>query len=240
MELIKTLEKVKSYLIQGSYQGAVHVLDGAIVEAESIQSECEMLRVRVGEMAAEIERLNVANDQITKAQIDNYNMATDAWDENKLLRSENARLQSIIDEANAQEPNCWRVSHRSFCGTTTDSKEIAEDPFYDGCVINLYSRPIPVQPSPAVAVPDDWRIVEKKTCYALICGNEVIATLAGSEAQENAAIIAKLLASPRIAEQDVREILDAYWNSTDDCGDWLKSVDGRALLNKLNGRYERG
>lgn len=39
---------------------------------------------------------------------------------------------------------------------------------------------------------------------------------------------------PRITEQDVREILEAYWDSHDDCGDWLKSVDGRDLLNKLN------
>ena len=58
MELNKMLEKVKYYLLQGAYQGADHVLDGAIVEAESIQSECETLRVRVGEMAAEIERIN--------------------------------------------------------------------------------------------------------------------------------------------------------------------------------------
>ncbi len=54
------------------------------------------------------------------------------------------------------------------------------------------------KPSPAVAVPENWRIVEKKTCYALMCGNEVIATMAGTEAQENAATIAKLLSSPAL------------------------------------------
>lgn len=38
----------------------------------------------------------------------------------------------------------------------------------------------------------------------------------------------------RITEQDAREILESYWNSHDDSGDWLKSEDGRALLDKLN------
>lgn len=46
-----------------------------------------------------------------------------------------------------------------------------------------------------VSVPEGWRIVEKPTCFALLDGNQVVATLAGPEAEENAAIIAALLAS---------------------------------------------
>jgi hypothetical protein len=102
----------------------------------------------------------------------------------------------------------------------------------------VLAEPEFLQPSPAVAVPENWRIVEKKTCYALMCGNEVIATMAGTEAQENAATIAKLLSSPRITEQDAREILKA-WLHVDpwDFNKWI-DADGRALLNKLNAKQE--
>lgn len=44
-----------------------------------------------------------------------------------------------------------------------------------------------------VSVPQSWRVVEKPTCFALLDGNQVIATLAGPDAEENAAIIAALL-----------------------------------------------
>ncbi|XAI95230.1 hypothetical protein [Leptolyngbya phage Lbo-JY16] len=46
-----------------------------------------------------------------------------------------------------------------------------------------------------VSVPEGWSIVEKPTCFALLEGNQVIATLAGPDAEENASIIAALLAS---------------------------------------------
>jgi len=51
-----------------------------------------------------------------------------------------------------------------------------------------------------VALPDGWRIVEKKTCYTLLNGNEVVATLAGPDAHDNAAIIAHALAAPVTAQ----------------------------------------
>jgi len=47
-----------------------------------------------------------------------------------------------------------------------------------------------------VAVPEGWRLIENKTCYSLTCGGQVIATLAGPAAKENAALIVALLAAP--------------------------------------------
>lgn len=107
-------------------------------------------------------------------------------------------------------------------------------------VLNLLRQ---VKQSPAVAVPKNWRLTEKKTCHALMCGNEVIATLAGSGAQESAAIIAKLLSSSRITEQDAFSIIDDFLLycrekkesdiATIFFDEWIES-EGCALLNKLN------
>jgi hypothetical protein len=55
-------------------------------------------------------------------------------------------------------------------------------------------------------VPEGWRIVEKKTHYQLNCGNDVIATLTGPAAEENASIIARAIAAPQAA---ARELTDA-------------------------------
>lgn len=117
--------------------------------------DIEKMQIRMGEMAAEIERLNVANDQITKAQLENYKLATDAWDSNKLLRAENARLQAIIDEANAQEP----VEVANIAGRIHDfimEKEMGDYPSFDDIYdligfAELYARPIPAQQSPVTA-----------------------------------------------------------------------------------------
>lgn len=45
-------------------------------------------------------------------------------------------------------------------------------------------------------VPEGWKLVTKKTCYALMHDGAVIATLAGPESEANAAIIARMLAAP--------------------------------------------
>ena len=45
-------------------------------------------------------------------------------------------------------------------------------------------------------VPEGWKLVTKKTCYALMHDGAVIATLAGPESPANAAIIARMLAAP--------------------------------------------
>lgn len=56
------------------------------------------------------------------------------------------------------------------------------------------------------ALPEGWKLIEKKTCYVLIENGQVLATLAGPESVENATRIARALAAtapnagaPRIA-----------------------------------------
>jgi len=88
MELTKTLEKLKSYLLQGAYQGAGHVLNSAIFEAMSIQSEFETLSVRVGEMAAEIERLQGVIDEANAQEAYGWDSAGDlVYDIDTALKS---------------------------------------------------------------------------------------------------------------------------------------------------------
>ena len=48
----------------------------------------------------------------------------------------------------------------------------------------------------AQQVPQGWKLVEKKTCFVLQNGREVIATLAGPNAESYAATIAALLTTP--------------------------------------------
>lgn len=45
-------------------------------------------------------------------------------------------------------------------------------------------------------IPAGWKLLAKKTCYVLMHDGAVIATLAGPESKENAAIIARMLAAP--------------------------------------------
>lgn len=73
-------------------------------------------------------------------------------------------------------------------------------------------------------------------------GDLIVHKLNGAEYPAGTPLYAKPMPADnpeRITEQDAREILGAYWDSSDDCGDWLKSVDGRALLNKLNADREQ-
>ena len=49
--------------------------------------------------------------------------------------------------------------------------------------------------APQAAVPEGWRIAEKKNCFVLSHGNNVVASLAGPDAEANAARIATMLAA---------------------------------------------
>jgi len=66
-----------------------------------------------------------------------------------LLEAENARLQSIIDAANAQEPDGFIVGSSLYSDATIAA--IFESDVSGGYLV--YARPIPAQQSPAVAVP---------------------------------------------------------------------------------------
>lgn len=69
------------------------------------------------------------------------------------LIAENARLQAIIDEANAQEP-CFEVGRHGKSGEYFAEINTSSNlKLYKG--MKLYAAPIPAQQSPAVAVPDE-------------------------------------------------------------------------------------
>lgn len=59
-------------------------------------------------------------------------------------------------------------------------------------------RALAAPPAQAVdlgAMPDGWRLSKKTTCYQLSHGNDIIGNLVGPDAEENAAIIARVLDS---------------------------------------------
>ena len=103
-------------------------------------------------------RLMIAEDSSTVIGAEFAKVAIDKFNE---LRAENARLQAIIDEANAQEP----VSNVHVFYDTSDyesgvDRRLTWDTFgsnFKSLGIGkhkLYARPIPAQQSPAVAVPE--------------------------------------------------------------------------------------
>ncbi len=47
-------------------------------------------------------------------------------------------------------------------------------------------------------LPDGWRLSKKATCYQLSHGNEIVGNLVGPDAEENAAIIARVLDSKAV------------------------------------------
>lgn len=74
--------------------------------------------------------------------------------------------------------NAWHLDGNDYAHTDVYRAMIAASP----------------QAQVAPAMPTGWRFVEKKTCFSIHRGNEVIANLVGPDAEENAAIIASCLA----------------------------------------------
>lgn len=161
------------------------------------------------------------------------------------LVAENARLQSIIDAANAQEPvkgTYWRDGSGVFTQSPMDSD------------LHLYLKPIPAQQSPAVAVPDIARYCGHDSLADMVSTHiHVWRTLLQDEIEINESetpfINHELNAladiegaikfdlehpSPRITEQDAWEILRTCGVSGEVATAWWNET-GRDLLNKLNG-----
>lgn len=105
----------------------------------------------------------------------------DRYSEPVVLLSD-ARAAMISLAARCQQEGAFKTCLE--CGYQDGHDEI--------CEFHASNRK-PKQSEQDVSVPSGWRIVEKATCFALMEGNQVIATLAGPEAEENAAIIAALL-----------------------------------------------
>ncbi len=129
--------------------------------------DIEQMRIRMGEMAAEIERLTANAEDWNNRWKEAVNVGVDYKKDVDMLtlrlsesanhvhnlESENARLQSIIDEANAQGSVGYiddytlgmlalRKGHQAHIFSSSVSARIA-----------VYARPIPSQQSPAVGVP---------------------------------------------------------------------------------------
>ncbi|HDS1228123.1 TPA: hypothetical protein QEF71_002287 [Stenotrophomonas maltophilia] len=90
-------------------------------------------------------------------------------------------------------PAAWMHTHKA-----TGRVEFGLSPMYD-CDFNavqwdsvaLYAAP--AQAVDLGAMPEGWRLSKKETCYQLSHGNEIIGNLVGPDAEENAAIIARIL-----------------------------------------------
>lgn len=219
--------------IDGFYSSMKAIADRAVREVERIAVERDSLQVRIGEMAAEIER-----------------------------------LQSVIDEANAQEPLA-RGYKNSMTGTCSEIYWLGDAPEGE---TNLYARPVPAQQSPSVAVPEILKKVifeqpdENKQLVIGVDENDCPYFMLGLqkfrldptviENRDHAKWYQKQLAiafekftagaclsqPPRITEQDAREIgLSAFRHMSQYGGrtleTWLEEA-GRALLDKLNGKPE--
>lgn len=261
MELKRLLTRATTLLLQGAYQGAESFIEQAMAEAGKLKSELselETLRTRVTEMAAEVER-----------------------------------LQSAIDEANAQDP-CFEVGRHGKSGDYFVTELKSNVKLYKG--MRLFARPIPAQQSPAVVVTDHW--AEKNPGIADQLKNEAIACriALGFKAEADDVSTSDLTkkieslsvpekpefngwycaqcqcgvdpsdvtyhethtacgryitddvppTSPRITEQDAREIIEDYIGYCDGkrlkpqspfvIGVYLKKGSS-ALLNKLNGDH---
>ena len=151
-------------------------------------SELDVLQVRVGEMAAEIER-----------------------------------LQSIIDEKKSADRD-------TIINILVSSGNLSE-----GVTADLIIGAIGAQQSPAVAVPDEC-CATGQSCDYEIC------TLNGEQQCKYCGKEHPDMSSPRITEQDAREIIVSFSKFYDEdypndmFDDWID--DGRALLNKLNAKGE--
>lgn len=54
----------------------------------------------------------------------------------------------------------------------------------------------------ALQLPADWKLEESSNCYRLLRGTEVVANLAGPDAEANAAILANALSAPASEQRD--------------------------------------
>ena len=73
----------------------------------------------------------------------------------------------------------------------------------EGCILLDGTAPAIRQAAQAVdlgAMPDGWRLSKKSTCYQLSHGNDIVGNLIGPDAEENAAIIARVLDSKAVGD----------------------------------------
>lgn len=219
MELKRILDRANVLLLQGAYQGAESFIEQAMEEADKLKqelAEIDTLRTRVTEMAAEVER-----------------------------------LQGLIDAANAQGPVATIDVHFD-----TSDYELDEDRkltyVFKGKTLeqlgigrhNLYAHPIPAQQSPEnkeltfygnVNVSEAIAMVEQQS-PAVVVPDETISE-AYLRGYKDAA--KEYTESPRITEQDAREIVMSAWrywmNGYGRTIDTWSEEEWPNVFNKING-----
>lgn len=143
-------------------------------------------------------------------------------------------MSKPIDQERA-DFEAWRIAN--FCGGHERLKKCSNAPavyYYtaEQEAWKVWQARASVQPAGG-AVPEGWKLVEKTTCYVLMDGNRVVASLAGPSADDDARIIAKMLAAaphPVSGEQTVDQHNAAYWQEQYDLlrKDYQRSLDERA------------
>ena len=108
-----------------------------------------------------------------------------------------AAIAALAARQPVGEPVAWMTHHDEpmLFPTAAEAAAYCEDD----------EQPVPLFRSPAQAVdlgamPDGWRLSKKATCYQLSHGNDIIGNLVGSDAEENAAIIARVLDSQAVGK----------------------------------------
>ncbi len=117
----------------------------------------------------------------------------------KLIRDLGTR-QPVGPKFYTEDGPCWWHNGKAYIVTVDgDNLQLS---VMDGvhCEFIGDARPfrVPAQAVDLGAMPDGWRLSKKATCYQLSHGNEIIGNLVGSDAEENAAIIARVLDSKAV------------------------------------------
>ena len=207
----------------------------------------------VGELLA---AYKVLDEKIKAAQTENSELRTQRIFDNSDLKRINdlgypdlISLISATKAAQEQEPYAYAITGDSIdmVAKIADVQMVkSEQPRWH--ISPLYAAPIPAQPSPAVAVPEVTpnmlRAAQLKSelgayaCSNLSGGYELIRELFEVMISESGT-------SPRITEQDARDIALKYYqwrtfntypkSHADFWDSWIR-LEGRALLNKLNNK----
>jgi hypothetical protein len=151
----------------------------------------EQMRIRMGEMAAEIDRLNAERDQSDKAMQGEIILCDS-------LRRERDALLAEREQLIAKEPVAWMNNQ----GETTINEIQVEYWKIGGYTITpLYIQAVPAQQvnqSNLTLLPINWSIHEKATCFCLTDGGCVVANLVGENYKENAAYIANAIETMKL------------------------------------------
>lgn len=150
-------------------------------------------------------------------------------------------LRAELQKARDQEPiYMWRLEDDGWMECTKEWFDSDISSGYEKRIV--YAHPVPAMPitkqDPAGAVPDELilaaqSILDNDGGKGSKCFDPFELTKARNKMFD---ILASHNQSPRITEQDAREILRSYcgyWEETDRADTWLDQI-GRDLLNKLN------